>query len=241
VRRIAVLTDRVALATGVRQALAPFDVEVAWHRDQNGILHERVIDAVVACGRDPVDMTALIRRVTATPLLVLGGDESQAATCLDLGADAWLPADVATAVVVAQVRRLLRTRRDPSAPTLVLTVGDVTIDTSERRVRVRGRELELAPREYELLRVMADNRGKALSRDRILAAAWGPRFVGEPKTVDVHVAWLRQKLEGSGLRVTTMRGLGYRLDVLPSQAAEQAVAEVGAVGRSISTGPRMNT
>jgi len=123
----------------------------------------------------------------------------------------------------------------------VLTVGDVTIDTSERRVRVRGRELELAPREYELLRVMADNRGKALSRDRILAAAWGPRFVGEPKTVDVHVAWLRQKLEGSGLRVTTMRGLGYRLDVLPSQAAEQAVAEVGAVGRSISTGPRMNT
>jgi DNA-binding response OmpR family regulator len=72
----------------------------------------------------------------------------------------------------------------------------------------------MTPREFDLLRVLMENVGVVLSRDRILAGAWGSRFVGEPKTVDVHVAWLRPKLEGSGLRVTTLRGVGYRLDVL---------------------------
>jgi DNA-binding response OmpR family regulator len=232
VARIAVLTDRVAVASGVRQALVPFGVEVAWHRDQTGILRERLIDAVLACGDDPVDMTALIRRVTASPLLVIGGDEAQAATCLDLGADAWLPNSATVALIVAQARRLLETRRERVAPAAVLTAGQISIDTSERRVMLGRKELKLAPREYELLRVLVENRGKAISRDRILAAAWGPRFVGEPKTVDVHIAWLRQKVEGSGLRVTTIRGLGYRLDLIPVAAAEQPLVLSGEGNRS---------
>jgi DNA-binding response OmpR family regulator len=237
VSRIAVLTDRVALAIGLRRVLLPVGVEVVWHRDQNGILHERTIDAVVVCGHDPVDMTALVRRVTASPLLALGGDDSQAATCLNLGADAWLPDETSTGVIAAQLRRLLQTSPGRAAPSPRLAAGNVMIDTGERRVTLNGNELELAPREYELLRVMAENRGRALSRDRILAAAWGPRFVGEPKTVDVHVAWLRQKLDGSGLRVTTIRGLGYRLDVMPVSVPDKPVAAVGAMGRSTSTGP----
>jgi DNA-binding response OmpR family regulator len=118
----------------------------------------------------------------------------------------------------------------------LLTAGKVLIDAAERRATLNGRQMELSPREFELLRVMAENRGKALSRDRILAAAWGPRFVGEPKTVDVHVAWLRQKLDGSGLRVTTMRGLGYRLDVMPPHEVDRPLAVVGR-GRSKATGP----
>lgn len=234
--RIAVLTAQVALVSGLRQALSPFEVEVAWHRDQDGILRERVIDAVLACGRDPVDMTALIRRVTASPLLVLGGDDSEAATCLNLGADVWLPAETSPRVVAAQLRRLLRGNRDRPRPGTMVIAGNVIIDPEERRVTAGGLEIDLSPREFELLRVMAENRGKALSRDRILAAAWGPRFVGEPKTVDVHIAWLRQKLEGTGLRVTTMRGLGYRLDVIPLQPAERSLAEAGR-GRSLTTDP----
>ena len=234
--RVALLTDRVALATGLRQALVALDIDVVWYRDQEGILRERVIDAVLACGRDPVDMTALIRRVTATPLVVLGGDDAQAANCLNLGADVWLPAATAPGVIAAQLRRLLKTdRRRPHHGPLV-TAGNAQIDTEERRVTVGGKEIELSPREFELLRFMAENRAKALSRDRILAAAWGPRFVGEPKTVDVHVAWLRQKLEGTGLRVTTMRGLGYRLDVIPAQTVERPLAEA-VRGRSTSTDP----
>jgi len=237
VHRIAILTDRLGLAISLRQALTTSETDVVWHRDQNGILHERTIDAVVACGLDPVDMTALIRRVTASPLLVLGGDDAQAETCLSLGADVWLPAETSPSVIGAQVKRLLRTTRERPAPSPLIAAGAVVIDTAERRARVHGQELELAPREYELLRVLTENRGMALSRDRILAAAWGPRFVGEPKTVDVHIAWLRQKLEGSGLRVTTIRGVGYRLDLIPAPAPPPHDALLAVTGRSTATGP----
>jgi DNA-binding response OmpR family regulator len=234
VARIAVLTERVPLATKLREAL-PLAVELVWHRDQQGILRERVIDAVLACSHDLVDMTGLIRRVTASPLLVVG-DEAQATTCLALGADVWLPAETSVRVIAAQLTRLLQSERSRPEPSPLLTAGKVLIDTAERRATLNGRQMELSPREFELLRVMAENRGKALSRDRILAAAWGPRFVGEPKTVDVHVAWLRQKLDGSGLRVTTMRGLGYRLDVMPHNEVDRPLAVVGR-GRSKATGP----
>ena len=74
--------------------------------------------------------------------------------------------------------------------------------------------------------------GVALSRDRILASAWGTRFVGEPKTVDVHVAWLRPKLEGSQVRVTTLRGIGYRLDVLQEKKPSVLFVCVHNAGRS---------
>jgi len=96
----------------------------------------------------------------------------------------------------------------------VVEVGRLRLDAGARRAEVDGRELQMTPREFDLLRVLVENRGVVLSRDRILAGAWGPRFVGEPKTVDVHVAWLRPKLDQSGIRVTTLRGVGYRLDVL---------------------------
>jgi len=76
------------------------------------------------------------------------------------------------------------------------------------------------------------NRGVVLSRDRILAAAWGTRFVGEPKTVDVHIAWLRPKLEGSQLRITTLRGIGYRLDVLEESKPRVLFVCVQNAGRS---------
>ena len=236
-QRIAILTDRLVLANGLSRALGSSEAEIVWHRDPQGLLNERALDAVVTCVPDPVDVTALIRRVTASPLVVLS-DEGHAATCLNLGADVWVPLNTSPAVIAAQVRRLLQSRRERPAPSPRLAVGDVTIDTAERRVMLQGKELGLSRREYELLRVMAENRGKALSRDGILAAAWGPRFVGEPKTVDVHIAWLRQKLEGSGLRVTTIRGLGYRLDVMSVPPPNvQSPAQVGVLGRPTPTGP----
>ena len=170
-------------------------------------------------GVDLVDATATARRLTAAPVLVVGGDERAGATCLAIGADAWLPEQCSSVLVAAQVESLLRR---PAVPAAVksLSVGAVTIDMDGRRAQVLGRELQLAPREFELLKVLVANAGKVLSRDGILEAAWGSRFVGEPKTVDVHVAWLRPKLEGSGVRVTTLRGLGYRLDVLNEAPAQ---------------------
>ena len=201
------------MAAQLKSLMASEEVDVVWHRQTSGLLREASADAVVLDGADLIDATAAVRRATAASLLVVGGDEHAAATCLAIGADAWLPHGTASKLVCAQIRALLRKRVSVRVDS-VIDVGRLRLDAGARRVEVEGRELRVTPREFELLRVLVENRGVAMSRDRILAGAWGTRFVGEPKTVDVHVAWLRPKLEQSGVRVTTLRGVGYRLDVL---------------------------
>ena len=204
------------------------------HLQVDRLAGESFADVIVFEGVDLVDATATARRLTAAPVLVVGGDERGGATCLAIGADAWLPEQCSSVLVAAQIESLLRRPAAPAALTSV-SAGAVTIHMDARRAEVLGRELQLTPREFELLKVLVANAGKVLSRDGILEAAWGSRFVGEPKTVDVHVAWLRPKLEGSGVRVTTLRGLGYRLDVLNDASAQGA--EPVEAGRGAGAAP----
>jgi len=201
------------MATHLKGLFASEAVDVVWHRQASGLLREPSADAVLLDGGDLVDTTAAVRRATAAAVLVVGAHEQTAATCLAIGADAWLPPGISLALVCAQLRALMRTRLIRQADAVVV-VGRLRLDPRARRAEVEGREVQMTPREFDLLRVLVENRGVVLSRDRILAGAWGSRFVGEPKTVDVHVSWIRPKLEGSGIRVTTLRGVGYRLDVL---------------------------
>jgi arsenate reductase len=201
------------MATHLKGLLASEGVDVVWHRQAGGLLREPSADAVLLDGGDVVDATAAVRRATAAAVLVVGTDEYVAATCLAIGADAWLPSGSSPTLVCAQLRALMRKRIIRRAEAVV-EIGRLRLDAGARRAEIEGREIQMTPREFDLLRVLIENRGVVLSRDRILAGAWGARFVGEPKTVDVHVAWLRPKLERSGVRVTTLRGVGYRLDVL---------------------------
>ena len=219
------------MATQLRSLLASDEVDVVWHRHASGLLREPSADAVVLDGADLVDATAAVRRATAASLLIVGVDEHVAATCLAIGADAWLPSGSAPRLVCAQVRALIR-KRVTGRLDAVVEVGRLRLDAGARRAEVEGRELQMTPREFDLLRVLVENKGTVLSRDRILAGAWGSRFVGEPKTVDVHVAWLRPKLEGSGIRVTTLRGVGYRLDVLDDRRPRVLFVGVHNAGRS---------
>jgi len=219
------------MATQLKDLLASEDIDVVWHRQASGLLREPSADAVVLDGADLVDATAAVRRATAASLLVVGADDRAAATCLAIGADAWLPSGSSPGLICAQVRALLR-KRVTGRVDAVLEVGRMRLDVGARSVQVEGRELQMTPREFELLRVLIENKGLVLSRDRILAGAWGSRFVGEPKTVDVHVAWLRSKLDGSGIRVTTLRGVGYRLDVLDDRRRRVVFACVHNAGRS---------
>ena len=195
----------------MKTSLAAGGIDVVAHRSVDGLQREPFADAILLQGMDLLDGTAAVRRATAAPLLVMGPDERVAATCLAMGADAWLPAGSTSNLIAAQVQALLR-KASPAPSRTRLGAGRLRLDSSARRAEVDGREIQLAPREFDLLQVLLMNRGVVLSRDRILAAAWGTRFVGEPKTVDVHIAWLRPKLEGSQLRITTLRGIGYRLD-----------------------------
>lgn len=201
------------MATHLKGLLASAEVDVVWHRQTSGLLREPSADAVLLDGGDLIDATAAVRRATGASVLVVGAGEYVAATCLAIGADAWLPTGSSPALVCAQLRALMRSRVIRRAEAVV-EVGRLRLDAGARRAEVEGREIQMTPREFDLLRVLVENKGVALSRDRILAGAWGARFIGEPKTVDVHIAWLRPKLERSGIRVTTLRGVGYRLDVL---------------------------
>lgn len=206
------------LAAGLARELPTH--QLAWHRSREALFHEREADALVVEAADPVDLVADARRITGSPLLAVGGGEREAAACLELGADAWLPNASGPGLVAAQVRAMIRGLARGQSPDTTVRLGRLHLDPGARRAFVAGAELELSPREFELLRVLAGADGRVMSRDRILASAWGPRFFGEPKTVDVHVAWLRPKLEGSGLRLTTLRGVGYRLDVLDGREPE---------------------
>ena len=219
------------IAAHLKTILAAGDVDVVWHRQSNGLLREPTADVVVLEGADLVDATAAIRRATAAALLVIGADERVAATCLAIGADAWLPTGSSSGLIGAQVRALLR-KPVTARVNAVIDIARLRLDPAARRAEVEGRELQMTPREFDLLRILVENKGVALTRDQILAGAWGSRFVGEPKTVDVHVAWLRPKLELSGIRVTTLRGVGYRLDVLEDRRPHVVFACVHNAGRS---------
>ena len=113
--------------------------------------------------------------------------------------------------MVSRIRAVLRRARPKSAPAL-LCRGDITMDTGRHTAAAAGRELSLTLKEYELLKLFLENPGQVFSRDRLLSAVWGTDFVGETRTVDVHIGTLRTKLGAAGDRLRTVRGVGYRLE-----------------------------
>lgn len=131
---------------------------------------------------------------------------------LELGADDYVTKPFSPGEMVARVRARLRRRAGGAASAATaVEVGNVVVDTGRREATVEGEAVALATREFDLLRVLCDNRGLALTRRQILDAAWGTEWVGDERTVDVHVAQLRRKL-GDSFPLSTVWGIGYRLD-----------------------------
>jgi two-component system, OmpR family, alkaline phosphatase synthesis response regulator PhoP len=151
---------------------------------------------------------------TAIIMLTARDEDIDKVLGLELGADDYLTKPFNPRELVARVKAILRRtewKTDNSSP---IHLGDLTIDPARREARIDAQLLELRTQEFDLLCTLAEHRGLVLSREQILQKAWGFDFYGQTRTVDVHVAHLRRKLEPGSVRIETVTGVGYKLVVL---------------------------
>jgi len=160
-------------------------------------------------------------------MLTAKGDEIDKVVGLEVGADDYVTKPFGRRELLARVRALLRRADYPSVseeqpvqettgeaprPGRELVAGPLRIDLAGRRVFCRGQEMELQPKQFDLLTYLVRNRGTVLTRDQLLQNVWGYDYVGDTRTVDVHVRWLREKLEEDPANprlIQTVRGVGY--------------------------------
>ena len=164
------------------------------------------------------DGLAILKRLRAAPqtqtlpviMLTAKGSEADKVKGLDMGADDYIAKPFGVVELISRVKALLR-RALPEASTKRLVFGNLILDHDRREVTVGGEKAELTFKEYELLRYLTQNKGKALSRDRIMRAVWNYEAEGESRTLDMHIRSLRQKLGAAGELIKTVRNVGYKL------------------------------
>jgi len=168
-------------------------------------------------GLDGTEVCRRIRLFSTVPIIMLTAraTEGDKVTGLEVGADDYVTKPFGPRELLARIRAHLRRAQQYAEATDEphLTVGDVTMDVAARVVRVRGREVQLTPRAFELLRVFLTHPGRVLGRDYLLDRVWGEDYAGDVRTLDVHIRWLREKIERDPARpehLVTVHGVGYR-------------------------------
>jgi DNA-binding response OmpR family regulator len=157
-----------------------------------------------------------IRTQSAVPIMMLTArnEEEDLVRSLELGADDYLTKPFNPRELVARIKSILRrstqTQKSGRPPEAVMEHGVIKIDAGRREVTVSGEQVQLAPKEFDLLWELLDHRGLVLTRDQLLERVWGYTFAGDTRTVDVHVRQLRRKL-GDECPVATVWGVGYKV------------------------------
>ena len=218
--RVLVVDDDPGIASSLRRALLYEGYAVTVAADgTTGLLRARtdqpdlVILDVMLPGIDGIEVCRQLRVDDDVPILMLTARDATAdrVVGLDSGADDYLVKPFAYDELLARVRALLR--RQPARSSRQLKFGDVSMDTGTREVTRGSRDIDLTPREFDLMQFFLRNPRQVLTRDRILDVVWGYGFGATSNSVDVYVGYLRNKLEeGGGHRlIHTVRGVGYAL------------------------------
>lgn len=228
--KVLVVEDDVTLLETLEYNLARQGYEVFKATDGSMALDvarqkrpDLIILDVMLPGLDGFEICRILRREMSVPILILTArvDEVDRVVGLEMGADDYLTKPFSMREFLARVKALLRRVRlireelaseQSPADGERLVFGDLTIDLDRHEVVYKGDSLRLKPKEYDLLIFLARHRGVALSRDLILERVWGWDYDGGSRTVDVHVRWLREKIEpdpSDPARIVTVRGVGY--------------------------------
>ena len=238
-RKILVVDDEAVLVETIAYNLEQAGYQVITAADGGSALEaarretpDLVILDIMLPEMDGLEVCRQLRRehTTATiPIMMLTakGDEIDKVVGLEVGADDYVTKPFGRRELLARVRALLRRADYPATgddhtsqetsgevprPSRELVAGPLRIDLAGRRVNCRGQDLDLQPKQFDLLTYLVRNRGTVLTRDQLLQNVWGYDYVGDTRTVDVHVRWLREKLEEDPANpklIQTVRGVGY--------------------------------
>jgi len=214
--RILVVEDEDAIAEPLVEGLRREGFDVDRVATGAAALEAALPDVVLLDLRlpdiDGLDVCRVLRERSAVPIIIVTarGEESDRVVGLELGADDYVVKPFGLRELIARIRAV--TRRTSSRPQgqEPLRVGTLTVDERARRAQLGDRELELTPKEFDLLAALARDPGAAVSRRRLLEEVWETAWYGSAKTIDVHVASLRRKLGDPGW-IETVRGVGFRL------------------------------
>ncbi|ROO87202.1 DNA-binding response OmpR family regulator [Actinocorallia herbida] len=227
--RLLVVEDDETIGEVLESRLRAQDHAVVWERTGRGALRAAGADffdlVLLDLGLPDVDGVEVCRRLRGIQpgcvlvMLTARQDEMDVVLGLEAGADDYLTKPFGFAALLARIRAHLR-RGVPDPPASArISVGDLVVDTAARRCTVLGRELDLRPKEFDLLARLAVDAGTALTREQLMDDVWDVNWHGSTKTLDVHVAALRGKLAAAAERwdavlpgIVTLRGHGYRLE-----------------------------
>ena len=237
--KVLVVEDDLTLRETLEYNLARQGYEVCTAADGPAALEvarrevpDLIVLDIMLPGLDGFEVCRILRQEMPVPILMLTArdEEIDKVVGLEVGADDYMTKPFSMREFLARVKALMRRERlireeveaeagegddRPARQQQQLVFDDLVIDLARREVRLQGDPIRLKPKEYDLLLFLARNRGIALSRDLILERVWGWEHHGGSRTVDVHVRWLRAKIEpnpAEARRIVTVRGIGYRFE-----------------------------
>jgi two-component system OmpR family response regulator len=183
--------------------------------------HDLIILDVMLPKMSGFEVCRILRKEMTAPILMLTAkaDETDKVVGLEIGADDYMTKPFSLKELMARIRAMLRRSQmsviQPATAPSTIKIGDLEVDIARHRASLSGALLELSPKEFDLLTFLAENKSLVFSREHLLEKVWGYDFPGDTRTVDVHIRWLRQKIEnnpGHPEIIVTVRGTGYKLE-----------------------------